>query len=130
MTQMVENNAALGNAWHIQNCVAFDSAALSQSRGPDKCLSMGVTSVVLQFGCNERVLQYGCNECVVLQYGCNERVLQYGCNECVVLQYAILLMVLLHICIKYVLHTIDVQNENSWENKAIYLLYTELLLGE
>ena len=46
MAQMVENNAALGNAWHIQNCLAFDSAALSQSRGPDKCLSMGATSVL------------------------------------------------------------------------------------
>jgi len=38
-------------------------------------------------------------------------------------------MVLLHIFVKYVLHTVDVQNENPWENKAIYLLYTELLLG-
>lgn len=44
-------------------------------------------------------------------------------------EYAILLMVLLHIFVKYVLHTVDVQNENPWENKAIYLLYTELLLG-
>ncbi|KAI0211733.1 E3 ubiquitin-protein ligase synoviolin B [Lamellibrachia satsuma] len=44
-------------------------------------------------------------------------------------EYAILLMVLLHIFVKYILHTVDVQNENPWENKAIYLLYTELLLG-
>lgn len=32
--------------------------------------------------------------------------------------------------VKYVLHTLDAQNENPWENKAVYLLYTELVLGK
>ena len=31
---------------------------------------------------------------------------------------------------KYILHSIDLQNENPWENKAVYLLYTELFLGK
>ena len=33
------------------------------------------------------------------------------------------------IAVKYVLHTIDLQRENPWENKSVYLLYTELFLG-
>lgn len=32
--------------------------------------------------------------------------------------------------VKYILHTLDAQNENPWENKAVYLLYTELVLGK
>lgn len=44
-------------------------------------------------------------------------------------EYAILLTVLLMAFVKYVLHTLDAQNENPWENKAVYLLYTELVLG-
>lgn len=31
--------------------------------------------------------------------------------------------------IKYTLHTIDLQSENPWENKAVYMLYTELFTG-
>lgn len=31
--------------------------------------------------------------------------------------------------IKYVLHTIDLQSENPWDNKAVYMLYTELFTG-
>ena len=31
---------------------------------------------------------------------------------------------------KYILHSIDLQSENPWENKAVYLLYSELILGE
>lgn len=30
---------------------------------------------------------------------------------------------------KYVLHFFDLYNENPWEDKAIYLLYTELIMG-
>ena len=45
-------------------------------------------------------------------------------------QYAILLTVVLHIFVKYILHRIDLQSENPWDNKAVYLLYTELVLGE
>lgn len=33
------------------------------------------------------------------------------------------------IFIKYVLHTIDLQNEAPWENKGVYMLYADLLLG-
>ena len=31
---------------------------------------------------------------------------------------------------KYVLHSIDLQSENPWESKAVYLLYSELALGK
>lgn len=44
-------------------------------------------------------------------------------------EYAILLTVVLNITIKYVLHTIDLQSENPWDNKAVFLLYTELIIG-
>lgn len=44
-------------------------------------------------------------------------------------EYAILLTIVCNIFIKYVLHTIDLQSGNPWENKAVYLLYTELIMG-
>ncbi|XP_046572344.1 E3 ubiquitin-protein ligase synoviolin-like [Haliotis rubra] len=44
-------------------------------------------------------------------------------------EYAILLTVVLMTFMKYVLHTVDLQSENPWENKAVYLLYTELIMG-
>ncbi|CAG2117171.1 unnamed protein product [Medioppia subpectinata] len=44
-------------------------------------------------------------------------------------EYAILLAVVFNILMKYVLHFVDLQNENPWEDKAVYLLYTELLMG-
>ena len=31
---------------------------------------------------------------------------------------------------KYALHSVDLQSENPWENKAVYLLYSELILGK
>lgn len=45
------------------------------------------------------------------------------------LQYAILLTMVLTTFIKYVLHTVDLQSENPWDNKAVYMLYTELFTG-
>lgn len=44
-------------------------------------------------------------------------------------EYAILLTVVLNIAVKYACHTVDLQSENPWENKAVYLLYTELVMG-
>ena len=32
--------------------------------------------------------------------------------------------------VKYCLHSVDLQSENPWENKAVYLLYSELILGK
>lgn len=31
---------------------------------------------------------------------------------------------------KYILHIIDLRSENPWDNKAVYLLYTELITGK
>uniref|UniRef100_H3CDH8 RING-type E3 ubiquitin transferase n=1 Tax=Tetraodon nigroviridis TaxID=99883 RepID=H3CDH8_TETNG len=44
-------------------------------------------------------------------------------------EYAILLTMVLTSFIKYLLHTIDLNSENPWENKAVYMLYTELFTG-
>ncbi|XP_012263039.2 E3 ubiquitin-protein ligase synoviolin A isoform X2 [Athalia rosae] len=44
-------------------------------------------------------------------------------------EYAILLTVVLNITVKYMLHMIDLQSENPWDNKAVFLLYTELIIG-
>lgn len=46
------------------------------------------------------------------------------------LQYAILMTMVLTIFIKYVLHSVDLQSENPWDNKAVYMLYTELFTGD
>ncbi|OTF77148.1 hypothetical protein BLA29_012219 [Euroglyphus maynei] len=43
-------------------------------------------------------------------------------------EYAILLAIILNITMKYILHFFDLYNENPWEDKAIYLLYTELIM--
>ncbi|KAL4239005.1 E3 ubiquitin-protein ligase synoviolin [Mactra antiquata] len=44
-------------------------------------------------------------------------------------EYAILLTIVIMALMKYLLHSIDLQSETPWENKAVYLLYSELLLG-
>ncbi|KOC64706.1 E3 ubiquitin-protein ligase synoviolin A [Habropoda laboriosa] len=44
-------------------------------------------------------------------------------------EYAILLTVVFNITVKYILHIIDLQSENPWDNKPVYLLYTELITG-
>lgn len=44
-------------------------------------------------------------------------------------EYAILLTMVINISIKYVLYIIDINSESPWENKAVFLLYTELIMG-
>lgn len=44
-------------------------------------------------------------------------------------EYAILMTMVLTIFIKYVLHSVDLQSGNPWDNKAVYMLYTELFTG-
>jgi len=44
-------------------------------------------------------------------------------------EYAVLLTAVVHVFVKYVLHAVDLHRDNPWENKAVYLLYTELILG-
>ncbi|KAG8146738.1 hypothetical protein E2320_013846, partial [Naja naja] len=43
--------------------------------------------------------------------------------------YAILMTMVLTVFIKYLLHSIDLQSENPWDNKAVFMLYTELFTG-
>jgi len=45
-------------------------------------------------------------------------------------EYAILATIIVNIGIKYVLHTLDLNSETPWENKAVFLLYTELVMGK
>lgn len=44
-------------------------------------------------------------------------------------EYAILLTIVVTIQMKYILHIVDLRSENPWDNKAVYLLYTELITG-
>jgi len=44
-------------------------------------------------------------------------------------EYAILLTIVINLIVKYVLHSIDLHSENPWENKAVFMLYTELFIG-
>ncbi|EDO48604.1 predicted protein, partial [Nematostella vectensis] len=44
-------------------------------------------------------------------------------------EYAILLTMVATVFMKYTLHVIDLQSENPWDNKAVFLLYTELIMG-
>ena len=44
-------------------------------------------------------------------------------------EYAILLTIVANTVVKYVLHGIDLYSENPWENKAVFMLYTELIIG-
>uniref|UniRef100_A0A8C8F2Q5 RING-type E3 ubiquitin transferase n=1 Tax=Oncorhynchus tshawytscha TaxID=74940 RepID=A0A8C8F2Q5_ONCTS len=44
-------------------------------------------------------------------------------------EYAILMTMVLTTFIKYTLHTVHLQSDNPWDNKAVYMLYTELFTG-
>ncbi|XP_011191264.2 E3 ubiquitin-protein ligase HRD1 [Zeugodacus cucurbitae] len=44
-------------------------------------------------------------------------------------EYAILLTVVASTAIKYVLHAAEMRTDVPWENKAVFLLYTELVIG-
>ncbi|XP_001358751.3 E3 ubiquitin-protein ligase HRD1 [Drosophila pseudoobscura] len=44
-------------------------------------------------------------------------------------EYAILLTVIASTTIKYVLHAAEMRTDTPWENKAVFLLYTELVIG-
>nr|CAG4651715.1 EOG090X03TK [Triops cancriformis] len=44
-------------------------------------------------------------------------------------EYSILVTMLLAVGLKYILHAIDLASDSPWENKAVYLLYSELIVG-
>jgi len=45
-------------------------------------------------------------------------------------EYAVLFTIVINIATKYALHTIDLHADTPWENKAVFLLYTELVMGK
>ncbi len=44
-------------------------------------------------------------------------------------EYAILFVTVVSTFFKYLLHSIDLQSDNPWENKGIFMLYGDLVLG-
>jgi E3 ubiquitin-protein ligase synoviolin len=44
-------------------------------------------------------------------------------------EYAVLLTIVANTLVKYILHSIDLHSENPWDNKAVFMLYTELVIG-
>lgn len=44
-------------------------------------------------------------------------------------EYAILITMVANTTIKYVLHAAEMRADTPWENKAVFLLYTELVIG-
>ena len=44
-------------------------------------------------------------------------------------EYAILITMVANTMIKYVLHAAELRSESPWEKKAVFLLYTELVVG-
>jgi E3 ubiquitin-protein ligase synoviolin len=44
-------------------------------------------------------------------------------------EYAVLLTIIANTVVKYILHSIDLHSENPWDNKAVFMLYTELAIG-
>lgn len=44
-------------------------------------------------------------------------------------EYAILITMVVNTMIKYILHGAEMRADSPWENKAVFLLYTELVVG-
>lgn len=44
-------------------------------------------------------------------------------------EYAILTTIVLNTVAKYVFHVVDMQNETPWENKAVFVLHTDVVIG-
>lgn len=44
-------------------------------------------------------------------------------------EYAILITMVTNTMIKYILHGAEMRADTPWENKAVFLLYTELVIG-
>lgn len=44
-------------------------------------------------------------------------------------EYAILITMVVNTMIKYILHGAEMRADSPWENKAVFLLYTELVIG-
>lgn len=44
-------------------------------------------------------------------------------------EYAILITMVINTMIKYILHGAEMRADSPWENKAVFLLYTELVIG-
>ncbi|XP_058805657.1 E3 ubiquitin-protein ligase synoviolin A [Phymastichus coffea] len=71
-----------------------------------------------------------CSNLAMFNYAYNQTVTKGASVQLVFgFEYALLITVVLNITIKYILHTIDLQRDNPWDNKPVFLLYTELIIG-
>jgi len=65
-----------------------------------------------------------------IQHACTSTITKGASVQLVFgFEYAILLTIILNTLVKYVLHSIDLNSETPWENKAVFMLYTELFIG-
>ncbi|XP_023330216.1 E3 ubiquitin-protein ligase synoviolin B isoform X2 [Eurytemora carolleeae] len=65
-----------------------------------------------------------------IQHACTNTITKGASVQLVFgFEYAILLTIILNTVIKYILHSVDLHSETPWENKAVFMLYTELFIG-
>ncbi|XP_035697938.1 E3 ubiquitin-protein ligase synoviolin-like [Branchiostoma floridae] len=76
------------------------------------------------------LLVLGCLDAMFISHAYHSTLIRGATVQLVFgFEYAILLTMVITTFVKYILHTIDLQSENPWDNKAVYLLYTELTMG-
>jgi len=65
-----------------------------------------------------------------IQHACTSTITKGASVQLVFgFEYAILLTIVLNTLVKYALHSLDLHSETPWENKAAFMLYTELFIG-
>jgi len=65
-----------------------------------------------------------------IQHACNSTITKGASVQLVFgFEYAVLLTIILNTLVKYVLHSVDLHSDTIWENKAVFMLYTELFIG-
>jgi len=72
----------------------------------------------------------GTLDIIFIQHACHSAMTKGASVQLVFgFEYAIHLTIILNTLIKYILHTIDLNSDAPWENKAVYMLYLELFIG-
>lgn len=72
----------------------------------------------------------GLMDYIMITYAYNSTVAKGATVQLVFgFEYAILSTTIATISIKYVLHAAEMRADAPWDNKAVFLLYTELIIG-
>ena len=69
----------------------------------------------------ERTMSKGASVQLVFGFGKLSGKIIYNGSITIILEYAILLTVAMTAFVKFVLHSIDLQSEDPWENKSMYV---------